>query len=248
MESPVKARVPASSSYSTAPKLNTSDRASSGLAAACSGDMYAGVPITSPATVLGRVGIRAREPCDTEVEQLGVRTSALPNDHDIGRLQIAVKNAAFVRRVQCVGNLARQPHSFVSSHRTAERFPLEILEDEVIGSDVVDLANVWMVDRGNGARFALKPARIVSDHPLDRDGAIQASIVRLVDLAHTSRADQRLDFVRAKPRPGSQEHVVSVDSIARGRDRGREEQAAVHARDMRSPFKRGGQPARSRAK
>ena len=51
-DSPVNARVPASSSYSTAPKLNTSDRASSGLAAPCSGDMYAGVPITSSATVL----------------------------------------------------------------------------------------------------------------------------------------------------------------------------------------------------
>src|SRR5687767_14211777 len=60
VESPVKARVPASSSYSTAPKLNTSDRASSGLAAACSGDMYAGVPITSPPTVLVAPG-SARE-------------------------------------------------------------------------------------------------------------------------------------------------------------------------------------------
>jgi hypothetical protein len=119
--------------------------------------------------------------------------------------EIAVKNAAFVRRVQCVGNLARQPHGFVSSRRTADRFPLEILEDEVIGSDIVDLANVWMVDRGNGARLALKSARIVSNQPLDRDRAIQALIVRLVDLAHTSRADQRLDRVWAEPRAGSQD-------------------------------------------
>jgi hypothetical protein len=54
------------------------------------------------------------------------------------------------------------------------------LEDEVIGSDVGDLANVWMVDRGNGARFALKPAHIVCDHPLDRERTIQAFIVRFV--------------------------------------------------------------------
>jgi hypothetical protein len=47
-----------------------------------------------------------------------VRRSTLPNDHDIGGLQIAVKNAAFVRRVQGVGNLARQPHRFISSNRT----------------------------------------------------------------------------------------------------------------------------------
>jgi hypothetical protein len=72
-----------------------------------------------------------------------------------------------------------------------------------------------MVDRSDGARFALKPVVIVGDHPLDRDGAIQASIARFVDLTHTSRADQRLDFVWAKLRTGSEDHVVSVDSIVR---------------------------------
>jgi hypothetical protein len=138
----------------------------------------------------------------------------LPNDHDIGRLQIAVKDAAFVRGVQRVGNLARQPHRFILRHRPAQRFPLEILEDQVIGPDIVDLANVWVVDRGNGARFALKPAHIVGDHPLDRDRAIQSAIVGLVDFAHASGADQRLDRVRAKPRAGSEKHVVSADSIA----------------------------------
>jgi hypothetical protein len=41
--------------------------------------------------------------------------------------------------------------------------------------------------------------------------------VRLVDLAHPSRADQRLNRVWAEPRAGSQEHQVSADSIARDR-------------------------------
>ena len=112
-----------------------------------------------------------------------MRRSALPKDHDISWLQIAVKNAAFVRSLQCVGNLDRELHGLVSRDRTLEWFSLQIFEDEVVGADVVDLANVWMVDRGNNARLALKSARIVSDQPLDRDRAIQASIVRLVDLA-----------------------------------------------------------------
>ena len=131
-----------------------------------------------------------------------MRRPALPNDHDIGRLQIAVKNAAFVRRLQRVGNLARQTHRLVRNDRTAQRFPVEIFENEVVGSDIVDLANMWMVDRGNRARFALKLARIVSNQPLDRDRAIQASIVRLVDLAHTSRADERLDLYGPSCVPG----------------------------------------------
>ena len=215
VESPVKARVPAISSYSTAPKLNTSDRASSGLALRLFGGHVRGRPHHIAGDRPRRAGVIAGEPRDTEVEQLGVRRSTLPNDHDIGRLQIAVKNAAFMRGVQCVGNLARQPHRFVSRNRTAERFPLEILEDEVVGSDVVDLANVWMVDCGDGARFTLKPAHIVSDHPLDRDSAIQAFIVRLVDLAHTSRADQRLDCRTGRAACRESGALVSVDSIPR---------------------------------
>jgi hypothetical protein len=63
-----------------------------------------------------------------------------------------------------------------------------------------------MVDRGYGARFALKAAHIVSDHPLDCDRTVEAFIVRLVDLAHTSRADQRFDRVWAEPRAGRQVH------------------------------------------
>ena len=61
-----------------------------------------------------------------------------------------------------------------------------------------------MVDRGDGARFTLKPAHTVGDQPLDGDGAFQASIVRLVDPAHASRADQRLDRVRAESGPWGQ--------------------------------------------
>jgi hypothetical protein len=40
--------------------------------------------------------------------------------------------------------------------------------------------------------------------------------VRLVDFAHTSRADERLDYLRPKLRAGTQEHDVS-DRIARNR-------------------------------
>ena len=39
---------------------------------------------------------------NTEVEQLGMRRSTLLNDDDIGGLQIAVKNAAFVGTMQCL--------------------------------------------------------------------------------------------------------------------------------------------------
>ena len=43
------ARCPESISYNTSPNEKMSDRASSGLACACSGDIYATVPATAPA-------------------------------------------------------------------------------------------------------------------------------------------------------------------------------------------------------
>ncbi len=51
VDGPSNARRPASSSYSTAPKLKTSDRTSIGCPCACSGDIYAAVPTTVPSSV-----------------------------------------------------------------------------------------------------------------------------------------------------------------------------------------------------
>ena len=55
IESPPNARVPVNISYSTAPVEKMSERASTGLPSACSGDIYAAVPRTVPAAVAGPV-------------------------------------------------------------------------------------------------------------------------------------------------------------------------------------------------
>jgi hypothetical protein len=51
IDPPLNAGVPESISYKTAPKLNTSERSSSSLLCACSGDIYAAVPRTVPSIV-----------------------------------------------------------------------------------------------------------------------------------------------------------------------------------------------------
>ena len=53
--SPSNALRPESISYSTAPKAQTSVRRSTALPRACSGDMYAAVPMTTPARVAAAV-------------------------------------------------------------------------------------------------------------------------------------------------------------------------------------------------
>ena len=61
-----------------------------------------------------------------------MRRFAVPKDDDVGRLQIAVENAAFVRCPQSVGNLARQTNRLVNRDGTAQRLSLELFEDEVV--------------------------------------------------------------------------------------------------------------------
>ena len=45
---------------------------------------------------------------------------------------------------------------------------------------------------------------------LDRDGAIQARVARLVDLAHSAGADWREDLVRAEASSGGQRHELVI--------------------------------------
>ncbi len=63
---------------------------------ACSGDMYPGVPISMPVAVSR---VRRRQPRDAEVEHLHL-IEALVHEEDVAGLEIAVNDAARVRRVR----------------------------------------------------------------------------------------------------------------------------------------------------
>ena len=106
MESPTKARRPVTISYSTAPKLKMSVRASSFFPSACSGDMYDDGPDNHALTVLGASatvsgGIEFAGPGplgqlgQAEIQHLH---AAVPVDHDVARLQVAMHDARRVRR------------------------------------------------------------------------------------------------------------------------------------------------------
>jgi len=81
-------------------------------------------------------------------------------------------------------------------------------------ADVVERADVRMVQRGDRLRLALKPlAELVvpgqrrRDH-LDGDVAVQARVTRPVDLSHAAGAERRDDLVRPDPRSGKPAHEV----------------------------------------
>jgi len=75
------------------------------------------------------------------------------------------------------------------------------------------MANVGMVQRRNGARFALhallefRRRRKMGSENLDRDGAIEACVLGAIDFAHSTRTERRLDFVGAESRAGGQSHA-----------------------------------------
>jgi hypothetical protein len=167
--------------------------------------------VASPASADPRhaSGVQFRE---AEVEQL----RAALRQHDIGRLQIAVHDPLPVGAVQRSGNLDRDAQRLIDGERPTaktfrKRLALQVLHDEevdvVLAADVVERADVRMLEAGDRARFALESvARVriggdVRPEHLERDGAIQPRVARLVDLAHAAGADGGDDLVRAETGP-----------------------------------------------
>ncbi len=84
-----------------------------------------------------------------------------------------------------------------------QRLPLDVLHDDeasvTVGADLVDGADVGMIERGGGARLAQErlAGLVVVQSPrgeqLDRDRAIQVEVVGQIDLAHAADAQTTPD-------------------------------------------------------
>jgi hypothetical protein len=59
---------------------------------------------------------------------------------------------------------------------------------------------VWVVEAGDGPRFALETLGESPLAYLDGNGAIKTRVAGLVDFAHPSSAKQGNDFIRSQPR------------------------------------------------
>ena len=117
-----------------------------------------------------------REP---EVEQLDVRRARRTrpaHEHDVARLQIAVHDAGAVRPVERrrrSGRRCRARRRPAAPGNDAAGLPsvspFEILEDQVVelavAADVMDGADVRIVQRRNGAGFAARSAGAIPNRP-----------------------------------------------------------------------------------
>jgi hypothetical protein len=116
-----------------------------------------------------------------------------------------VQHTVLMRALERAGDLTREPHGIVDRHRTAQRLPVDELHHQVVGTDVVQRADVWMVQRGDRPRFLLE--RIVRAlQGLDGDDPVEAGMARFPDFAHASSAQGGQDFVRADDAAGVQGH------------------------------------------
>jgi len=142
----------------------------------------------------------------TKVQELRTRLG----QHDVAGLQITVRDSLAVRLVERVGdldgvlqNLFERKRTFLEAFR--QRLPFEMLHHQEISAvlvpDVVEGADVRMVQAGDGASFALEALAQfgsigkVIRKDFDGNGALQTRIAGAVHLTHPTRTNRGEDFI-----------------------------------------------------
>ena len=146
-----------------------------------------------------------------------------------------------VRLVQRARDLNRYRHGLLERQSLAwslqsrarrqplgQRFALEVLHhqeiDAVLTPDVVERADMRMVQRRDGARFAIESlAQIrirsnVRGQDFDGDCTFEARVARFVDLAHAASAQRGNDFVRPEANTGRERHVGTPELYVERRE------------------------------
>lgn len=144
-------------------------------------------------------GARLRQArfCQTKVEHLHVPVRL---DLDVGRLQVAVDDSRLVRRLQRGRDLSRDAQSLVRVERPFRRRALDVLHDQVVRPDVVQRANVGMIQRRDRLGLAREAGAELVSARLDRDGPVEPRVGGAEHLAHPALADGGLDLVRPELR------------------------------------------------
>ena len=122
--------------------------------------------------------------------------SSCLRQHDVSGLQVPVHDPRTMRLVESVGDLNRVLERFferqcASRQPLRQAFALEIFHDEnvdfVLGVELEEGADVWVVQRRNGLGLALEPLTSLGTfgqmlgEDFDRDDAVEAGVTRFVD-------------------------------------------------------------------
>jgi hypothetical protein len=91
-------------------------------------------------------------------------------------------DALRMRFLECIRDLPCNAQRLVERQRSLEILALDTLHDEVVRADVVQRADVGMIQRRHGARLALEAIAELFGGNLDGDFAVQPRVVGTVDL------------------------------------------------------------------
>ena len=161
---------------------------------------------------------------DPEVDQVGVLAVAVGPDQGVAGLDVAVDQAARVRRVQRARELPDQRHRPLRRQRPlptqqlrqvdAVDEPHRDVQQPVRLARLVDRDDRGVLDRRRQPRLAQEPLAIGAvvgerrPQQLQRDLAPEPQVLGAVDDAHSAAAEQRVDddmspIVEPTPRKGS---------------------------------------------
>src|SRR5580692_3394825 len=103
--------------------------------------------------------------------------------------------------------------SQIERHRTLDFLAFDVLHDKVVGTDVVNLANVRMIQRCDGAGLAAKPLTEFFGRDFDGHNAAEARVVGFPYFAHSAGAYGGEDFVRAEFVARRKRHMYPLKCI-----------------------------------
>ena len=119
-----------------------------------------------------------------------------------------MQNAFGVSCFKRAHNVRRQSQSPLQRHRTPQWRAVDILKNQVILTDVVNLADVRMIQGGDRPSFLLKSRTIRGFDTLNRHDAIQPRVKSLPHLPHAGRTEWREDLIRPDLIACLERHVI----------------------------------------
>jgi RNA polymerase sigma factor (sigma-70 family) len=134
--------------------------------------------------------------CQTKIEQFH---QAVWGDLDVPRFQVAMNSAPFVSGFEGLRNLPRYADRFAYSDRTLPK-PLRHCQSfhqfhhQVIGTDIIELADIRMIQRRNGPGFTLEMIGELPPAKLDGHVTANAGVVRFPDFSHATRHSEAINL------------------------------------------------------
>jgi hypothetical protein len=89
-----------------------------------------------------------------------------------------------------------------------ERTPVDVLHDEVIGADIVNGADVWMIQSGDRASLTLEALVELLGRYFYGDVALQTGVACPINVTHPPGTNRIEDFIASKSSARGEWHTV----------------------------------------